>query len=108
MIERAGVPAIREKSVLLTGFTIALADELLAPLGVEVASPRDPDRRGAHVTLEHPAMRSTVAELWRRGVIPDHRPPRGLRVGLSPLSTSFRGVATALAHVRQILGAEGG
>ncbi|WP_346618436.1 aminotransferase class V-fold PLP-dependent enzyme [Blastococcus montanus] len=105
LIERAGLPAIREKSVLLTEYAVAVADEVLAPLGVVVASPREPRRRGAHVTLEHEAMRSAVEELWRRGIIPDFRPARGLRIGLSPLSTSFAELATALAHLRQILAA---
>ena len=50
-------------------------------------------------------MKDAVAELWRRGIIPDFRPPRGLRVGLSPLSTSFTELATALVHLRQILAA---
>ena len=103
LVERAGMPAIREKSVRLTEYAIAVADEVLAPLGVVVASPRDADRRGGHVTLEHDLMRAVVEELWRRGVIPDFRPTRGLRVGLSPLSTSFAELATALAHVRQLL-----
>ncbi|HET6393977.1 MAG TPA: aminotransferase class V-fold PLP-dependent enzyme [Blastococcus sp.] len=107
LIERAGLPAVREKSVRLTGFAVDVADEVLAPLGVVVASPRDAGRRGGHVTLEHDAMRMVVEELWRRGVIPDFRPARGLRIGLSPLSTSFTELATALAHVHQILGDQG-
>ena len=106
LIGRAGMPAIRSKSVLLTGFTIVVADQVLAPLGVDVASPREADVRGGHVTLEHDAMKAVVDELWRRGVIPDFRPARGLRIGLSPLSTSFTEVATALAHIRQILTAQ--
>ena len=103
LIERAGMPAIRQKSVLLTEYAIEVADKVLAPHGVAVASPRDADRRAGHVTLEHDAMKSVVEELWRRGVIPDFRPARGLRVGLSPLSTSFAELATALAHIQQIL-----
>ncbi|TQN42839.1 kynureninase [Blastococcus colisei] len=103
LIDRAGMPAIRTKSALLTGYAIAVADEVLAPLGVVVASPRDAERRAGHVTLEHDAMKSVVDELWRRGIIPDFRPARGLRIGLSPLSTSFGELATALAHVQQIL-----
>src|SRR3712207_1287553 len=103
LVERAGMPAIRTKSVLLTDYVIAVADKVLAPLGVVVASPRDPDRRAGHVTLEHEAMRTVVQELWRRGIIPDFRPARGLRIGLSPLSTSFTEVATALAHIQQAL-----
>ena len=103
LIERAGMPAIRQKSVLLTEYAIEVADKVLAPHGVSVASPRDADRRAGHVTLEHDAMKSVVEELWRRGVIPDFRPARGLRIGLSPLSTSFAELATALAHIQQIL-----
>ena len=103
LIDRAGMPAVREKSVRLTEFAVDVADKVLAPLGVAVASPRDAGRRGGHVTLEHDAMRTVVEELWRRGVIPDFRPARGLRVGLSPLSTSFTELAVALAHVQQIL-----
>ena len=103
LIEQAGMAAVRQKSVRLTDYAIAVADEVLAPLDVVVASPRDADRRAGHVTLEHDAMKSVVEELWRRGVIPDFRPARGLRVGLSPLSTSFAELATALAHVQHIL-----
>jgi kynureninase len=103
LIEKAGLPAIRAKSVALTEYAIRVTDEALAPLGVTVASPRDPAVRGGHVTLEHPRMNEAVERLWRRGIIPDFRPPQGLRVGLSPLSTSFTELATALAHLRQIL-----
>ncbi|GGD12410.1 kynureninase [Nocardioides daphniae] len=103
LVEKAGMPAIRAKSVLLTDFTIRVAEELLAPHGVTVASPRDPECRGSHVLLEHDAMRDVVAGLWERGVIPDFRHPRGLRAGLSPLSTSFGEVLLALGHVRELL-----
>ena len=103
LIEKAGMAAVRQKSVLLTEYAIEVADKVLAPHGVAVASPRDADRRAGHVTLEHDAMKSVVEELWRRGVIPDFRPARGLRVGLSPLSTGFAELATALAHIQQIL-----
>jgi kynureninase len=106
LIEKAGMPAVRAKSVALTEYAMRVADEALAALGVTVASPRDPAVRGGHVTLDHSRMKEAVAELWRRGVIPDFRPPRGLRVGLSPLSTSFTELATGLAHLRQILAAD--
>ncbi|WP_442574462.1 kynureninase [Microbacterium sp. F51-2R] len=102
MIERASIEAIREKSVALTGFAIRVADELLAPLGVEVASPRDAAERGGHVTLSHPGMRAVTAALWAQDVIPDYRDPGGLRIGLSPLSTSF---AETLAGLRAVAAA---
>ena len=104
LIGEVGIAAVREKSVALTAFAIELAQRLLAPHGVELASPRDPARRGGHVTLTHPAMREVTARLWRRDVIPDYRDPHGLRIGLAPLSTSFAEVEAGVQAVAEVLG----
>lgn len=101
LIEDAGIDAIRAKSVALTDFAVRVSDVLLAPLGVEVASPRDAGARGGHVTLSHPAMRAVTARLWRDDVIPDYRDPGGLRIGLSPLSTSFAETLSGLRAVEE-------
>ncbi|MBL0887045.1 kynureninase [Myceligenerans indicum] len=103
VLEEAGMAAVRAKSVALTEFVIEVADRKLAPLGVEVASPRDAAVRGSHVTLEHPRFQETTALLWRWGVVPDFRPPSGMRIGLSPLSTSFTEVARGLTLVAEAL-----
>jgi kynureninase len=103
LIERAGMPALRAKSLALTDFVLAFADEHLVPFGVRIASPREHARRGSHITLEHPACRAIVDQLWQRGVIPDFRPPQGLRIGLSPLSTSFAEVAEGLSVIAELL-----
>lgn len=100
LIDEVGIGAVRAKSVALTEFAVRVSDELLAPLGVEVASPRDPQQRGGHVTLSHPAMRAVTARLWTQDVIPDYREPDGLRIGLSPLSTSFTETLAGLRAVR--------
>jgi kynureninase len=99
LIDEAGIDAIRAKSVALTSFVMDFADENLAPLGVRVSTPRDAAVRGGHVTLDHPAFRELVPRLWKRGVVPDFRPPDGMRIGLSPLSTSFTEVARGLRIV---------
>lgn len=101
--EVGGIDPIRKKSTLLTERAIHLFDTLLADEGVELASPRDSDRRGSHVTMNHPRFREATAALWERGVIPDFRPPRGLRVGLSPLSTSFAEVDAGMRAIRERL-----
>jgi kynureninase len=103
MIEEAGIPALRAKSIALTSFAITVADEWLGPLGVRLASPLDPDERGGHVTLDHPAMREVTARLWQQDVIPDYRDPGGLRLGLSPLTTSFEEVHRGLEAARDTL-----
>jgi kynureninase len=55
------------------------------------------------VTLVHPLMQEATAALWQRDVIPDYRDPHGLRLGLSPLSTSFAEVARGIEIVREEL-----
>jgi kynureninase len=100
LLEQAGIEAVRAKSVQLTEFVIRLADVLLSPLGVELASPRDVAVRGGHVTLRRNGFRQVTAALWADGVIPDYRDPDGLRIGVSPLSTSFAEVAAGMVALR--------
>ncbi|MFD4958789.1 kynureninase [Microbacterium sp. NPDC058389] len=107
LLDEVGIEAVRAKSVALTEFAVRVADELLAPLGVSVASPRDPAERGGHVTLSHPSMREVTARLWAQDVIPDYRDPGGLRIGLSPLSTSFGETLQGLRAVEAAVRAEG-
>ena len=103
LVGEAGLGAIRAKSVGLTSYAVEVADELPAPLGVELASPRDADLRGGHVTLNHALMREVTSALWERDVIPDYRDPHGLRIGLSPLSTSYAEVLAGLESVREVV-----
>ena len=107
LIEEAGMAAIREKSVKLTGYAMDLFEAWLEPLGVRLASPRDPLQRGSHITVDHPAFRDVTAELWEQDVIPDFRAPQGIRIGLSPLSTSFDEVRRGMAAVRERLEGRG-
>lgn len=104
LIAEAGIDAVRAKSVALTEYALTAVDALLAPYGVVVASPRDPARRGSHITIDHPSFRAVTAALWEQGIIPDYRNPSGIRLGLSPLSTSFeetfRGIDAVLAQLR--------
>jgi kynureninase len=101
LVEEAGIDAIRAKSVALTSYAVELADATLPE--VTLASPRDPALRGGHVTLHHDRMREVTARLWERDVIPDYRDPGGLRIGLSPLSTSFDEVERGIAAVAEAL-----
>jgi len=90
MIGEAGLPAIAAKAALGTEMMVRLHDEWLAPLGFELVTPRDPARRGGHVTLRHPEAKqiaTAMRELVK--VIPDYREPSSIRLAMSPLATSF-------------------
>ena len=103
LIGEAGMAAIRSKSVGLTEYAIRFVDEWLVLRGVGLASPRDPERRGSHVTITHPRFEDILPRLWARGVIPDFRRPDALRIGLSPLSTTYAELDRGLAAIRDEL-----
>jgi kynureninase len=101
---QAGVAALRAKSIALTELVIALQDAWLAPLGFELASPREPARRGSHVSLRHPlAWQITRALIERCDVIPDFRGPDSVRLGVAPLYTRHVDVWDALDRLRRLV-----
>ena len=86
-LESAGIPALWAKSQQLTAMLVDLVREQLEPLGATFASPTDPDRRGAHVSVAHPrAWPWCKALIDRRMVIGDFRPPDLIRLA-QPRST---------------------
>ena len=103
LLAEAGIGRLRAKAVALTGYLIGLADAWLAPRGVTVASPRQAERRGAHVTLAHPEAWRISQALIREGVIGDYRTPDRLRLGPVPAYTRFTDVWDALDILRQIM-----
>ncbi|KZX22144.1 kynureninase [Rathayibacter tanaceti] len=103
LIAETGMPAVRAKSEAMTAYALELIDEWLVPLGVRVATPRDPAERGSHVTIAHESFSALVPRLQEAGVIPDFRRPDGIRIGLSPLSTTFAELELGLAEIRDAL-----
>jgi len=104
MIERAGMPAIRAKSEAGTAMMVALHDAWLAPLGFSLTTPRDPARRGGHVTVRHPEARTIAAAMREMiRVIPDFREPDSIRLAMSPLATSFVEVWDGFARLRDLV-----
>jgi kynureninase len=99
----AGIDRIRAKGIALTEYAIELFDAWLAPLGFALGSPRDPTRRGAHLSIRHPEAERLTQTLIERNVIPDFRAPDSIRLGLSPLTTSFEDVHRGLTTLRTLI-----
>jgi kynureninase len=100
----AGLDALRAKSVALTELVVQLHDAWLAPLGFSLGSPREPDRRGGHVSLRHEeAWPICRALLERADVVPDFRAPDSIRIGLPPLYTRFVDAWDALERLRRVV-----
>ena len=77
LIAEIGVDRIRANSMRQT----ALLVELLDAAGFELASPREPERRGGSVVFQVPGFEAVQGELARRNVICDARPDAGIRFG---------------------------
>jgi kynureninase len=100
----AGIERIRDKSVRLTSYLVYLVDTLLTPLGFTLGSPRDPARRGSHVSIKHrEGYRVNQALIREMGVLPDFREPDNVRLGLTPLYTTFSEVWEMVARIRQVM-----
>jgi kynureninase len=104
LVAEAGIEALREKSVALTELFVRLHDERLVPHGFELGSPRDPTRRGGHVSVRHPeAWRLCRALIERARVVPDFRRPDSIRFGFPPLYTRFVEVWDAVDRLARIV-----
>lgn len=101
---QAGMERIRRKSVRLTSYLVYLIDALLVPLGFSLGSPRNPSRRGSHVSIRHPeGYRINRALIEEMKVLPDFREPDNIRLGLAPLYTSFAEVWRMVERIRLVV-----
>lgn len=76
ILRRAGITAIREKSMRQTSRLIALADKR----GYSVKAPRDASRRGGTVAVDVPHGYEVSQFLLARNVLVDYRPNAGIRI----------------------------
>lgn len=103
VVADAGIGALRAKGQAMTTYLVELHDAWLAPLGFALASPRDPERRGSHVTLHHPDAWRICQAAVDHGVVPDFRTPDRLRLGPAPLTTSYAEVWDGMDRLRRLV-----
>jgi kynureninase len=103
VLREAGIERIREKSLALTGLLIDLVDRELTPLGFGIGTPREPERRGGHVAVEHPEAVRITRALKARGIVPDFRPPNVIRLAPVPLYTRYRDVGEVVGALKAIV-----
>jgi kynureninase len=98
IVKRAGIQAIRAKSMRQTARLIELADMH----GYAVNAPRDPARRGGTVAFDVPHGAEVAQALLARNVIIDYRPGAGIRVAPHFYTTDDE-VERAVAETASIL-----
>ena len=93
--------ALWAKSVGLFDLFHRLAEERCPEL--ECISPREPDKRGSHISFRHPHAFEICQALIADGVIGDFRAPDVVRFGLTPLYLGFEDVFEAVERMATIL-----
>lgn len=104
----ATVERLRAKSIKQTEYLIFLADQWLPPLGFTLGTPRQAEIRGSHVSLCHLESYRISRALIESPppavqVIPDFREPDNIRLGITPLYTTFTEIHQALNRMRTIV-----
>ena len=88
IFRRAGMDALRRKSIALTGYFEALLRERLDGV-LEIATPREPERRGCQLSLRmrrgREAGRALFDHLNAIGIVVDWREPDVIRAAPTPL-----------------------
>jgi len=98
IVKRAGIAAIRAKSMRQTARLV----ELAGVHGYPVSAPRDPSRRGGTVAFDVPHGAEVAQALLARDVIIDYRPGAGIRVAPHFYTTDDE-VERAVAETAAIL-----
>lgn len=99
-----GMDRLRKKSILLTSYMIDLFDAILAPMGFSLGTPREVEQRGSHVSIRHPdGYRINRALIEEMNVIPDFREPDNIRLGLTPMYTSFQDVWESINRIQRVV-----
>lgn len=105
IVLEAGIDSLREKSLNMTDYLIYLVDELLSkePYNFSVGTPREAERRGGHVAVEHAEGVRISEALRARGVIPDFRPPNIIRIAPVPLYNTYLEVWQVVQYLKEIV-----
>jgi kynureninase len=89
------------KSVALFDLFAALVEARCPEM--RCISPREPERRGSHISFAHPHAFEICQALIADGVIGDFRAPDVVRFGLTPLYLGYEDVWQAVERLAAIL-----
>jgi kynureninase len=94
IFDEVGMTALRERSVRLTGYLLALLDAVSDRCTIEVITPREESKRGAQLSIRVPVDAADLSERMHRnwGVTVDDRRPDIIRMAPAPLYTTFHDV----------------
>lgn len=108
IFEEAGMDAIRRKSLDQTSYMMYLIDNILTkePYNCIIGTPREDEKRGGHVALEHEEAIRINESLKKKGVIPDFRYPNVIRLAPISFYTSYHEIWQVVKIIKEIIGSK--
>ncbi|MFZ8887567.1 MAG: kynureninase [Steroidobacteraceae bacterium] len=103
LLLEADQAALRRKQSALSRLFIDLVDSHCEGMGFTLASPREDEHRGGHVSLRHAQGFAIMQALKARGVIGDFRGPDILRFGIAPLYLRFGDIYEAVTRLVNVM-----
>jgi kynureninase len=94
IFDEVGLPTLRRRSVALTAALEALVDARVPD--ATIVTPRDPEARGAQLSIRLPDARRRLATIEALDVVADFREPDLIRLAPAPLYNSFDDVWRAV------------
>jgi kynureninase len=108
LFDAVGLPALRARSIRLTGYLEGLLDEAVEAGIAGLLTPRDPERRGCQLSVAVGADATAVARQLRHehGVIADVREPGVLRFAPTPLYSTYEDCWRGVDGLVKVLAAQ--
>jgi len=105
LILKANIKVIEAKSKKQSEFLKSLIQKFLIPLDFKIESPINPSNRGSHISISHPESWKICKSLQNGPlkIITDYRPPKYIRIGISPLYTSFEDLTITIIKITNIV-----
>jgi kynureninase len=91
VFDEVGMPALRERSLRLTGYLRELLEAMAERTGLTIVTPAEDDRHGAQLSVRVPADADDVTQRMSAnwGVVADDRRPDIIRLAPAPLYCTF-------------------
>jgi kynureninase len=103
IFEEAGIESIRKKSLKITQYLMDLIEYELSDFGFIIRNPKEDDKRGGHVYLEHSEAARICKALKEKKVIPDFRKPNGIRLAPVALYNTYEEVWNSVQLLKTIM-----
>ncbi len=103
IFQKTSIQQLRQKAIQLSELFIQLMEQECSEYGFQLASPRNAQQRGGHVSYHHTEGHAIYQAIKRRGIISDFRTPDILRFGITPLYLRYQDIFQVVRMLREVM-----